>query len=124
MQTLKTSRLVLRPVRSFARLSSKIPHPSPKTPRGGAKFGTLQAEAGRRSPIKGVCLATPFNYRFLSKDSNLTHPDWDNKGIEGRIALVEGLYESLKTQMEGTSFERSSMKELMEAMRVRSKIIC
>jgi kinesin family protein C1 len=55
----------------------------------------------------------------MSKDSNLTLPDWDNKGIEGRIALVEGLYESLKTQMEGTSFERSSMKELMEAMRVR-----
>ncbi len=95
--------------------------PSPaKTPRSSKSGTLLPASAGIRSPTKGVGLpATPLNCRFMSKDSNLTLPDWDNKGIEGRIALVEGLYESLKTQMEGTSFERSSMKELMEAMRVR-----
>jgi hypothetical protein len=93
-----------------------------KTPRTSAKSILSQASTDRRSPTKGVGQpATPLNCRFVSKYSNLTLPDWDNKGIEGRIALVEGLYESLKTQMEGTSFERSSMKELMEAMRVRSR---
>lgn len=117
-----THSMISRSFHSSAECSSKIPYASPaKTPKASVNSGTLLKASGRKSP-KGVGQLATLNYRFLSKDSNLTHPDWDNKGIEGRIALVEGLYESLKTQMEGTSFERSSMKELMEAMRVRSGI--
>jgi hypothetical protein len=59
---------------------------------------------------------------FLSKDSNLTQPiDWAGTAIENRLAAMEGLYEVMKSQMEGTTFERSSMKELMEQMRARSE---
>jgi hypothetical protein len=74
-----------------------------------------------RSPRK-TRSGSPSKTLFLSKDSNLTQPiDWNGLGIENRLAAMEGFYEVMKSQMEGTSFERNSMKELMEQMRARSE---
>jgi hypothetical protein len=84
--------------------------PSPTKPTVRSKSSKKMASCSPRKP------------NFLSKDSNLTNPtDWNGTAIENRLAAMEGLYDVMKSQMEGTTFERSSMKELMEQMRARSK---
>jgi hypothetical protein len=59
----------------------------------------------------------------LSKDSNLTSTAWENdNSVATRLASMENFYEHMKSQMEGTSFQQSSMKEMIEMMKQRSKL--
>jgi hypothetical protein len=89
-----------------------IPPPSP-----------LQTTVRRMSPKKGSGPTnSPTRPLFLSKDSNLTHPDWGDNGMEDRMKMMETMFHALKGQMEGTSFERSSTKELIDTMKMRSKL--
>jgi len=57
---------------------------------------------------------------FLSKESTLTVPDWDHPdGLQNRMNMMDVLFQGLKHQMEGTTFERTTMKELIEAAKGR-----
>jgi hypothetical protein len=82
----------------------------------------LHVSEARLSPKKGMARATsPCKTRFLSKDSNLTETAWEDNGVGERIARFEAGVEMMKVQMEGTTYERNSMKELIEMMKTRSK---
>jgi len=54
---------------------------------------------------------------FLSKESNSPVLVWDTKG---KLEDLECLYTNLKAQMEGTTFEKNSMKEIVELYKQRS----
>jgi hypothetical protein len=119
------SQLPSTPTKS-ASVGSKLPQRTPRaTPKTGTKPSLPSKLNGAgESPRQGVVqLGSPSKQAFLSKDSNLTVPDWAHPdGIQNRLAMMEGLYQGLKTQMEGTTFERSSMKELIEVARARGMI--
>ena len=71
------------------------------------------------SPTKANLHGTPL---FLHRDSNLKAPpaaQWGQTDTTERIAHMEGMFEALKSQMEGTTFERSSMKEIVDLLRQR-----
>ena len=104
---------------------TKLPLSSPvKTPKSGLPPSKpSQTMARGKTPKKGPGPVTsPTKPLFLSKESNLTHPDWNDTGMESRIKMMETMFHALKGQMEGTSFERSSTKELIETMKMRSKL--
>jgi hypothetical protein len=104
----------------------KLPIPIPrKSPVTLKKPGAvLHFAASLMSPTKRAGGATsPSKPVFLSKDSNLTSTAWENdNSVATRLASMETFYEHMKSQMEGTSFQQSSMKEMIEMMKQRSKL--
>jgi hypothetical protein len=104
----------------------KLPKPtSRKTPVTLKKSGLLlHSAASGMSPTKKAGGATfPSKPVFLSKDSNLTLTAWEtDNSVATRLASMETFYEHMKSQMEGTSFQQSSMKEMIEMMKQRSKL--
>jgi hypothetical protein len=97
---------------------SRIPQLSPpKQPKPEMMCGSpSQPKVPKKTPMNGLPSKPP----FLTKDSNLTHPDWDSNGLESRLKMMETIFHTMKGQMDGTSFERSSTKELIETMKMRS----
>jgi hypothetical protein len=136
--------VVSQPASSFGRLQKivpiSLPPPSvcnadrpPKTPSKiplvTERFVTpipvrkLHVPGQKSSPKKGgICAVSPSKTRFLSKDSNLTEAAWEDSGVGDRIARFEAGFEQMKAQMEGTTFERNNMKELIEMMKTRSEL--
>lgn len=57
---------------------------------------------------------------FLTKESNSAVLAWDTKG---KLEDLECLYTNLKAQMEGTTFEKNSMKEIIELYKTRSTFL-
>lgn len=125
--------------RSMTPFKSSLPVPSPKTdgrcPGMGASIfihGTITASRAQTpsmahhrsaSPVKRPNQTTPGP--FLSRDSNLRAPtamNGDPFCPAERLAHWEGVFEGIKSQMEGTTFERTSMKEIMELLRARGKM--
>jgi hypothetical protein len=107
---------------------TRLPFPSPRKPNYDKHNilppSPLKTVAKGKSPQKGLSQNTsPSKPLFLSKDSNLTHPDWSNNGLESRMASFEGMFIALKGVMEGTTFEKNSMKELLEMMKIRSTFL-
>ena len=104
--------------------NSKLPQLSPPKSRMQVRhpLSPSQTTMQRNSHKKASGLPnSPTKPFYLSKDSNLTHPDWDDNGIGSRVAMMETMFHALKGQMEGTTFERSSTKELIDTMKTRSK---
>jgi hypothetical protein len=114
------------PKRPRRRNGTRIPIPSPEK-HDQDKHDILPPSPPKtvgkgKSPQKGLGqLSSPTKTLFLSKDSNLTHPDWNDNGLETRMASVEGMFHALKGVMEGTTFEKSSTKELIDMMKMRSR---
>ncbi len=60
--------------------------------------------------------------QFLSKDSNLLAPvSWDGSTLEAKMENMEKVFQSFKTQMEGTTFEQSHMKEAVALFQARGE---
>jgi hypothetical protein len=99
---------------------SKIPQLA--TPVSAKKLMPPPSFVPIKSPKKGVsCPPSPAKPLFLNKYSNLTEPTaWEPNELEKRLKIMEAMQNQLQSQMEGTTFERSSMKEMMEMMKQRS----
>ena len=77
-----------------------------------------------KSPSKPPTLApAPVKHpQFLSKDSNLLAPvPWDGSTLATKMENMEKVFQSFKTQMEGTTFERSHMKEAVALFQARGE---
>lgn len=77
-----------------------------------------------KSPTKTLSRASsPLKQpQFLSKDSNLRAPgQWDGSTLEAKMESMEKIFQSFKTQMEGTTFERSHMKEVLALFQARGE---
>jgi hypothetical protein len=111
---------------------SSIPIPSPKKekfqgdngstviPLGSLRPPSPQKSPPKHSPSKTKASPMP----FLNRDSNVRAPlaanQWET---EQRLAQFENFFETFKLQMEGTTFEKSSMKEMIEILRTRGKTV-
>lgn len=107
----------------FGNKTDMGPHPLP-LPRPEAQGGSgspKKASSRVGSPSKKS--TSPTKHEFLVKGSDLPAFDvasWD-QGIEGRLESMEGMFNMLKSQMDGTTFEKSATKEMMELLRTQSK---
>jgi hypothetical protein len=79
---------------------------------------TLSKPHSNSSPQK-----SPTRQYFLNKDANLLAPiAWDAAGaLDKRLESMTNIFESMKSQMEGTTFESKSMKDVIEMLRTRGK---
>jgi hypothetical protein len=68
------------------------------------------------SPQKSPC-----RQLFLNKDSNVLAPiAWDAAGaVEKRLESMQSIFENMKNQMEGTTFESKGMKDIIEMLKSR-----
>lgn len=68
------------------------------------------------SPQKSPCRPL-----FMSKDTNLLAPiAWEDQGaITKRLENITNLFETMKSQMDGTNFESKGMKEIIEMLKTR-----
>lgn len=93
-----------------------------QTPTQNMFRASVSASRGRtaaKTPGRASSPTKPAG--FLSKSSNLQAPldTWDGSGVEAKLENMENMFQAFKSQMEGTTFERSHMKEAMELMRAR-----
>jgi len=98
-------------------------HPPPETP-SNFPFRPSMSVTRPKSPAKASSLKSTFvkQPQFLSKDSNLLAPvSWDGSTIEAKMESIEKFFHSFKTQMEGTTFERSHMKEAIALFQARGE---
>lgn len=77
---------------------------------------TLFKPRANSSPHK-----SPSRPLFMSKDTNLLAPiAWDAQGaIDKRLENMQNMFESMKSQMDGTNFESKGMKDIIELLRAR-----
>jgi len=98
-------------------------HTPPKTP-SNLPFRPSMPVTRPKSPVKAPNLSSvPIKQpQFLSKDSNLLAPvPWDGSTLEAKMENMEKVFQSFKTQMEGTTFERSHMKEAVSLFQARGE---
>jgi hypothetical protein len=104
--------------------TKQIPsHTPPETP-SNLSFRPPMPATRPKSPVKAPSLvSTPVQQpQFLSKDSNLLAPvPWDESTLEAKVENMEKFFQSFKTQMEGTTFERSHMKEAVALFQARGE---
>ena len=98
-------------------------HTPPETP-SNLPFRPPMPVVRPKSPLKTPSLpSAPVQQpQFLSKDSNLLAPvPWDGSTLEAKMENMEKVFQSFKTQMEGTTFERSHMKEAVALFQARGE---
>jgi hypothetical protein len=120
-----TAHLAATPTKS---LGSKLPQLALQTtPKTGLKLsqpsklnGVMESSPTRRTGLS----SSPTKQVFLSKESNLTVPDWEHpNGFDNRYAMMEGMMETFKSQMAGTTFDRESTKQLVEMCKERGRLL-
>ncbi|QDS74807.1 hypothetical protein FKW77_002258 [Venturia effusa] len=101
--------------------SSQIPVSTPKKniETSVVKFQappTLLKPRANSSPQK-----SPSRPLYMSKDTNLLAPiAWEAQGaIDKRLESMQNMFETMKSQMDGTNFESKSMKDMIEMLRAR-----
>lgn len=112
---------VLQPETPRPTQTSHIPVSTPKKifEHSVVKFQalpTLSKPRANSSPQKSPCRP-----RFMSKDTNLLAPiAWEVQGaIENRLENMQNLFLTMKSQMDGTTFESKGMKEIIELLKTR-----
>lgn len=100
--------------------SSQIPISTPKknleTSVVMLEVPTLSKPRANSSPQK-----SPSRQLFLNKDTNLLAPiAWDAQGaLDKRLESMQNIFENMKSQMEGTTFESKGMKDIIELLKTR-----
>ena len=106
--------------------NTQIPsHTPPHTPTLNPFMQSIPLSCGISSAKSRVGTPSPIKFpEFLSKSSNLRAPigNWDGTVLEAKMENMENMFQVLKGQMEGTTFERSHMKETMELMKARCEV--
>lgn len=98
------------------------PSHTPTQPLPAHLFSESMPAPRWKTPAKTPAkTSSPTKPQFLNKCSNLRAPldAWDGSVLEAKMENMENMFQVLKGQMEGTTFERSHMKEIMELMRAR-----
>lgn len=99
-------------------LYSHIPKPSPikQTPEPVPLSHSNVRPAVKswpQSPMKAV---------FLNKDSNISFPAWeDPAAVSKRLEGMTEMMEKMASQMEGTTFEKKGMAEVLELYKAKGR---
>ena len=110
------------PTASPTRSTQILSHTPPHTPTPNPFLLSIPVSCGRSSVKSRAGAVSPIKFpEFLSKSSNLRAPIdlWDGTVLEAKMENMENMFQMFKSQMEGTTYERSHMKETVELMKAR-----
>jgi hypothetical protein len=86
-----------------------------QSPAPNAQLKTPKKRAPCPSPTK-----TPSTV-FYNKQSLTPMPAWGESGVKKRLESFDNMLDMMKTQMEGTTFEKKSLQDIIQLQREQSK---
>ncbi|RDI79409.1 putative phospholipid-transporting ATPase [Venturia inaequalis] len=98
--------------------SSQIPV---STPKKNLDTSVVKFQAPSLKPrANSSPQKSPTRPLFMSKDTNLLAPiAWEQGAIDKRLEHMQNMFETMKSQMDGTNFESKGMKDIIELLKTR-----